>query len=331
MATSPHPFSAAAGSSALDSLEGLALGDAFGERWFPWFHGGRHMAEAALRQRRTPEGPVPWRWTDDTALAVALYGVLERVGAVHQPLLAEAFGVTYLHDPHRGYGYGMRQLLPALAERPGEWRTAARAMFRGEGSLGNGAAMRVAPLGAWFHEDVDEAVEQAVLSAEVTHAHPEGVAGAVAIAVATALLAAGRGRAAPDPSRLLAAVADRTPAGAVREGLLTAAELPPGTGSGRAASVLGSGDQISAADTVPFAVWSAAHHADDLTEALWATAEGFGDVDTTCAMVGGMVAARTGTGDVPAIWRQRREPLPEWVHEGPSDEIDDSDRKGPTS
>ncbi|MER5480379.1 ADP-ribosylglycohydrolase family protein [Streptomyces sp. NPDC002734] len=331
MTTTPPSAPVAAGSPALDSLEGLALGDAFGERWFPRFHGGQHMAAAALRERRTPEGPVPWRWTDDTALALALFGVVRSTGAVHQELLAEAFGVIYLDDQYRGYGYGMHQLLPRLAERPDRWRAEARAMFDGRGSLGNGAAMRVAPLGAWFHDDVEEAAEQAVLSAEVTHTHPEAVAGAVAVAVAAALFAASRGRAAPEPSRLLAEVVERTPDGAVRDGLLEAARLPAGTSAADAAEILGSGEKISAADTVPFAVWSATRHADDLTEALWHTAEGFGDVDTTCAVVGGIVAARTGVGDAPADWRGRREPLPAWVYEGDEERADgaaEADRNG---
>ena len=40
--------------------------------------------------------------------------------------------------------------------------------------------MRVAPLGAYFAEDVERAASEAHLSAQVTHAHPEGQAGAIA-------------------------------------------------------------------------------------------------------------------------------------------------------
>lgn len=53
----------------------------------------------------------------------------------------------------------------------------------------------------------------------------------------------------------------------------------------------------------------AARHHDDLAAALWATAEGFGDVDTTCAITGGIVGARTGVDAVPREWLERREGL----------------------
>ncbi|GAA5015156.1 ADP-ribosylglycohydrolase family protein [Kitasatospora paranensis] len=300
--------------AARDSLEGLALGDAFGERWFPLFRPAPDAFDQ-IRARRTP-GESPWHWTDDTAMALGLFRVLTVYGAVHQEDLALVFGVTYRADPYRGYGHGMHRLLPALADRPSAWRTAARGLFDGEGSLGNGAAMRVAPLGAWFCEDLDEAVEQAVFSAEVTHAHPEGVAGAVAVAVAAALAARSRGLPAPDGADLLAEVADRTPAGPVRDGLHRAAGLPADTPAWRAADLLGNGAEVRAADTVPFALWSAAHHLDSLADALWTTAEGLGDVDTTCAVTGGTVAARTGLAGLPDGWAARREALPAWVDEG---------------
>ena len=46
--------------------------------------------------------------------------------------------------------------------------------------------MRVAPLGAYFADALKTVVEQAQRSAEVTHAHPDGMAGAIAVAVAAA-------------------------------------------------------------------------------------------------------------------------------------------------
>ncbi|MCA1222347.1 ADP-ribosylglycohydrolase family protein [Streptomyces sp. 8L] len=284
--------------AALRSLEGLAMGDAFGERWFSRFREPEE-ARAQIRDRRPPEEP-QWPWTDDTALALALHRVLVERGTVDQDRLAACFGLAYDAHSGRGYGYGMHVLLPELLTEPASWRRLAPDLFDG-GSLGNGAATRVAPLGAWFADDLDRTAKEAALSAEVTHAHPQGVAGAVAVAVAAALSARGELN--------LEAVVEATPAGAVREGLARAAAIPFPVGPARAAAALGNGSGTRADDTVPFAVWTAARHHDDLAAALWATAEALGDVDTTCAITGGIVGARTGLASAPADWRRRREPL----------------------
>lgn len=282
------------------SLEGLALGDAFGERWFPLFR-DRLQAYEEIRARRTPEEP-EWHWTDDTAMALGVFRVLDEYGEIRQTELAQAFALGYDADPARGYGYGMHELLPRLLQEPDRWPELTRGLFDGEGSLGNGAAMRVAPLGAWFQDSLPLVAEQAALSAAVTHAHPEGIAGAIAVATAAALSARGE--------LDLDAVASATPASAVRDGLLRAARLPFSTEPWKASDVLGNGQRVRADDTVPFAVWCAARHAGDLAAALWSTAEGFGDVDTTCAIAGGIVSARTGVGDVPEEWLRRREAVP---------------------
>ncbi|MGW3829765.1 ADP-ribosylglycohydrolase family protein [Streptomyces microflavus] len=298
MTTNPPPATAAGLAAARRSLEALALGDAFGERWFPLFR-DRRRAVNEIRARRTPQEPL-WHWTDDTALALALQRSLDERDRVDQDHLALCYALAFDADQARAYGHGMHLLLPQLLVAPADWRTLAPGLFDG-GSLGNGAAMRVAPLGARFHEDLDLVAEQAVLSAAVTHAHPDGIAGAVAVAVAAALSVRGE--------FTLEAVADRTPEGPVRDGVRRAAETPFTTEPWRAADLLGNGQRIRADDTVPFALWTAARHGGDLEGALWATAEGFGDVDTTCAITGGVVGAVTGTAGAPEQWLRRREPL----------------------
>jgi ADP-ribosylglycohydrolase len=293
-----------------DSLRGLALGDGFGVRWF--HQGGGQRAIDMIRERRTPT-ETPFHYTDDTAMAIPLLRVLYTSGQIAEQYIAQMFAATYEADPYRGYGYGMTQLLPKLTSDPGNWATYAKSLFGGEGSLGNGAAMRVAPLGAWFHHDLDRVVEQAARSAHVTHAHPEGVAGAVAVAAATS--ASSRSSEPLAGSELLSRVAQLTPAGPIHDGVLRAGELTADTAPWKAADVLGNGQRIRASDTVPFALWCAAHHPDSLEDALWATAEGLGDVDTTCAIVGGVVGARVGIGAAPSTWLELREPLPSWAEE----------------
>jgi len=50
-------------------------------------------------------------------------------------------------------------------------------------SFGNGSAMRVSPVG-YYAQTLDEALELAKISAQVTHDHPEGIKGAQATAAA---------------------------------------------------------------------------------------------------------------------------------------------------
>ena len=60
-------------------------------------------------------------------------------------------------------------------------------------SWGNGAAMRVSPIGFMF-DTVDEVLAEAKKSAEVTHNHPEGIKGAQAVALAIVLARAGESK-----------------------------------------------------------------------------------------------------------------------------------------
>lgn len=111
----------------------------------------------------------------------------------------------------------------------------------------------------------------------------------------------------------LAAVAERTPDSEIASRLRQVTGRPFALEPAWIAGEVGCGLQISAQDTVPYAIWCAARHLDNLQEALWATASAGGDVDTTCAITGGIVAARTGTQSIPADWLQACEPLPEGI------------------
>lgn len=285
--------------AALDSLRGLALGDAFGETWF--FRPADEV-EQLIAQRAVADGP--WPWTDDTAMAISLFRNLASHGRVVQGELALLFASAYDADPYRNYGPSMHGVLKAIHE--GEpWRQVTTRQFGGQGSWGNGAAMRVAPLGAWFATDLDLVVEQAQLSAEVTHAHPEAAAGAIAVAVATALAVQGI-----PASELINTTLTHTPDSEVASRLRRTSTRPFTADPKWIAGEVGCGLQISAPDTVPYAIWCAARHLDDLTEALWATASAGGDIDTTCAITGGIIAGRTGLTGVPAAWLDACEPLP---------------------
>ncbi len=279
------------------SLEGLSVGDAFGERYFS------SGAEELIAARTLAYAP--WHYTDDTQMALSVFSVLRQSGEVDQDALATNFSVHYEED--RGYGDAMNRLVPMIYIT-GMWRMMARRLFSGEGSLGNGAAMRVGPVGAYFADDPALAARQAALSAEVTHTHPEGVAGAVAVAVAAACACSPT--APPSRAEFLAQILPHLPSGTVADGVRQAASLPPDTTARDAGRLLGCGYNATSPDTVPFALWCAGQHLDSYEEALWLTASGLGDIDTTCAIVGGIVALSSG--NIPAEWTSAREPLPQW-------------------
>jgi ADP-ribosylglycohydrolase len=57
-------------------------------------------------------------------------------------------------------------------------------------------------------------------------------------------------------------------------------------------------------------LFCAGAHLDNYEEAIWMTVSGLGDRDTTCAIVGGIVATYTGADAIPSDWLDSREPLP---------------------
>ncbi|HEX7942370.1 MAG TPA: ADP-ribosylglycohydrolase family protein, partial [Gemmatimonadaceae bacterium] len=280
-----------------------SVADAFGEQIL---HAGPSARSLMLGERVMPAVPAVgrrWMWTDDTAMAIAIVEVLDAHGGIEPDRLAEAFARRYTADPARGYGGGAHQVLAAIASGT-PFDVAAAALFDGQGSCGNGGGMRSAPIGAYFADDLDAVVAHAAHAAAPTHAHPDGVAGAIAIAVAAARVVAGE----RDPRALLETVVARTPAGPTREGVRRAIALlhaEPIT----VAAELGNGSRVLAADTIPFAAWCAATHVDDFAGACWACASVGGDIDTTCAMVGGIVVGAVGLAGIPAAWLASREPL----------------------
>ncbi|NMO17966.1 ADP-ribosylglycohydrolase family protein [Pyxidicoccus fallax] len=291
------------------SLLGLSVGDAFGEQFFR-----PPDEEERLLALRTPP-PAPWPYTDDTEMALSVVAELWRYGAIDRDRLALGFARHY--DGSRGYGPAMHRVLRAVRE--GEpWADVTRREFSAQGSWGNGAAMRAGPLGAFFAGDMDAVVEQAHRSAEVTHAHPEAIAGAIAVAVAAAMAWGERA----EPSRLgrpefLEQLLPFIPESDVRSRIRKARALPATASVPFAVSVLGNGTALSAQDTVPFALWCAGAHLDDFEQALWLAVSGGGDRDTLCAMVGSIVVLAAGKERVPSAWLAAREPLPDWPFESP--------------
>ena len=105
------------------------------------------------------------KFTDDSVLTLAtMYALLNGKGYTET---YQSFGRNY---PHRGYGGNFSYWIYLKDPKP-------------YNSWGNGSAMRVSPIG-WYCDDINDVLNEAKKSAEVTHNHPEGIKGAQATAVA---------------------------------------------------------------------------------------------------------------------------------------------------
>lgn len=114
-------------------------------------------------------------FTDDTVLTVAVAEVLLTGGDY-----TETFKRYFRRYPNRGFGASFYHWARSADPLP-------------YGSFGNGAAMRVSPIG-WAFDSLETVLEEAKRSAAVSHNHPEGIKGAQATAAAVFLARSGAGK-----------------------------------------------------------------------------------------------------------------------------------------
>ncbi len=221
-------------------------------------------------------------YTDDTQMAIAVCESLLRRDGVDEDDLATTIAAAF--DPERGYGPGTTTGVRLWREGV-PVRDAAATLFGGEGSAGNGAAMRVAPVGLRFAHDHDRCVAEARRQARLTHAHPIGVDGAAAQAAAVAAAVRGDDH--------LAAALDAVRTAELRDPLRRAAGM-----AWRDAGALGA--TVAAHESVPAALLAAT--APSFEEALTAAVRCGGDTDTVAAMAGAVAGARLGVEAIPARW-----------------------------
>jgi poly(ADP-ribose) glycohydrolase ARH3 len=233
-------------------------------------------------------------YTDDTEMMIALAESLLAHGSVNEGELAKAFLDGC--NPERGYGRGTLEVFAHWREGVGVKEAAGR-LFGGEGSLGNGAAMRVAPVAVLFADSYEEVQSQAQRSAWVTHAHPTAIDAAVV--QATAVAAALRG----DDILRVAQAAARTPA--LSEKLARAEELLTGPADPlETAEVLGS--TSLGYESVPTAIFAAVSR-DQFEQAVTFAVRCGGDTDTLGAMAGAIAGAVGGRGSIPSEWLETLE------------------------
>ena len=110
------------------------------------------------------------KFTDDTVMTLAVVEwLMSSTDKSKDDLvrIMQKFGREY---PRAGYGYRCNLWLDSDNPQP-------------YNSWGNGSAMRISPVGL-YADTLDEALELAKITAEVSHNHPAGIAGAQAVAAA---------------------------------------------------------------------------------------------------------------------------------------------------
>jgi poly(ADP-ribose) glycohydrolase ARH3 len=277
-------------------LLGLATGDALGAP-----HEGGPLERFVWRLiGRTSDGCL--RWTDDTQMALDLANSLLDENGVRQESLARRFAAGYRWS--RGYGPGAARILKRI--RRGEaWESATKAVYS-QGSYGNGAAMRAPVLALFFANDREALLDGARKSAEVTHAHPLGVEGAILIAVASQMLLGKQ-----SATEVLAAVRSvcSTPEMCDRLAIVEAwIEADAAVGPREVAAKLGNG--MTAPTSCPTALYIALRHLNkSFDEMMQFVIHCRGDVDTIGAMAGALWGIANGAEKLPPIRLEARSEL----------------------
>lgn len=266
-------------------LLGLAIGDALGAKF------EAQSAEAIRGRFPTAEALIAYPqeeiwYTDDTQMAIGVAETLTAHGQILEERLCEAFVANYVSS--RGYGRGARAVLEAMEEGQ-DYRQVAERYFPG-GSYGNGAAMRVAPVGLFFRHDRGRLADEARRSALPTHLHPLGIEGARLQALAVAL----------------ASHMPRFEHGTFFAELLAACESPEYRAKIEEAARVRSpddlarlGNRIEALHSVPTAIASFALAPESFEAAVGNVILLGGDTDTLAAMAGAISGAYLGAGRLP--------------------------------
>jgi len=228
-------------------------------------------------------------YTDDTQMMIALAESLIEHGEVVEEALGRSFLDAY--DPRRGYGSGTRRVFE-LWEQGIAVAVAAGRLFGSQGSRGNGAAMRIAPVAVRFADDPGRLDAEARRSARLTHAHAVGTdaAGVQAAAIGAAV----RGDHILDTA--LAAAQTDGMRSRLRElaGALDAGEWCADAGERLEPT-------SDAAASVSAAVYCAVAHP-SFEAAVRSAVRLGGDTDTVAAMTGAIAGARDGVRSIPARW-----------------------------
>lgn len=281
----------------IGALVGTGVGDSLGAFFEGRFEVGLEEIEeiAASAEVLT--------YTDDTHMMIGIAESLVRSRGFDGEDMAHTFVRNYELEPFRGYGPGPPHIFRLI--RAGvAWDEAAQRLYRG-GSYGNGSAMRIAPVGVFYHGNPEMLREVAYKSSRITHAHNLGKEGAALQAYAVALATNLELQEDFNRHDFLEGLTDFVQERVYREKLSLIEELIEKPNRDRVVAELGHG--IEAFNSVPTAIYSFLSFPNYYAQAVLNAISLGGDTDTIGAMTGAISGAYLGVDAIPTQWRDRLE------------------------
>jgi len=274
----------------IGSLLGTAIGDSLGAR-----------REGATDFNDIAE--LSPRYTDDTALMIGVAESLVEKGDFDYHHMAEQLIQNYDREPWRRYDAATPRIFRMM--RNGRiWEGMLDRELYPQGSPGNGAATRVAPIGLRYHADPKSLRDIAYHAAGITHSHPLALEGAAvqACAVALAVLV--------DPQEIrrkefLGALRMFTQPGPYQEKLKAVIRLLDADPDKKEV-VKTLGNSSEALNSVPIALYCFLANPDFESAVIYAASLG-GDADAIGAMTGAIAGACFGVEGIPMLWREKVE------------------------
>jgi ADP-ribosylglycohydrolase len=276
----------------LGSAMGTFVGDALGEPVEGWSHRAIYSRFGLLDTLIREEG----RYTDDKQMMIGILEALAEKGGFDPAVCAGKFGENF--DPGRGYGRRIFGVVDRIRQGI-PWDQV------GTDSFGNGGAMRIAPIGCFYYADLEAVKANAILSARITHSHPEGLAGAVAQATAVGLAFQYSLSSEPiEPEKFLDSITAQMTD--IDKGFAKALDriksIPRGSMLEVIEAIAGRYSlSLRAIESVPAAI-GAFVLTDSFQEAVVLAVNLGGDTDTIGAMAGAIAGAYYGYSQMPEEW-----------------------------
>lgn len=262
----------------------MAIGDSLGADWEGSFAPGRIKEIGAY-------------YTDDTAMTIGVAQSLIECGGFNVEHMTEKFIENYEREPWRGYAMGPPTIFRMIKEQ-GVVKTELDKIFYPGGSFGNGSAMRVSPIGLFYHDSPLKLRKVASKSSKITHSHPLGVEGAVIEAYAVAL-------ALKEEPDFIGKLIEFTVENSYKKKLeLIRLLIDKKESNSEIVRKLGNG--IEAFNSVPLAIYSFLANSSFEDSVVYAVESG-GDTDTIAAMCGAIAGAKYGVEAIPDAWLEKLE------------------------